>query len=84
MSITILYFARIKEALEIDREELDFEKDISTIQQLVSFLGLRGEKWQTTLAEKSILVAVNHTVANFSTALNDDDEIAFYPPVTGG
>lgn len=84
MSITILYFARVKEALDTDKESFDLDENTSTVEHLVAQLSQRGNIWQSTLAEKNILVAVNQTVANFATKLNDGDEIAFYPPVTGG
>jgi len=84
MSITILYFARIKEALDTAQESLNLDENILTVAHLVTQLRKRNDNWQSTLAEKNVLVAVNQTIANFTTEINDGDEIAFYPPVTGG
>ncbi|MFB0912259.1 MAG: MoaD/ThiS family protein [Glaciecola sp.] len=43
----------------------------------------RGEPW-TLLAEQDVLIAVNQTLTSASATVNDGDEIAFFPPVTGG
>ncbi|MFA6700706.1 MAG: MoaD/ThiS family protein [Thiomicrospira sp.] len=48
-------------------------------------LAERGEHWRETLLEnRSIQVAVNHDIAHRDTELKAGDEVAFFPPVTGG
>ena len=44
----------------------------------------RGDKWALALESGKLLVAVNQTLVPLETALNDGDEVAFFPPVTGG
>ncbi len=47
MKIKLFYFAKVREVLGIDREEIDIESDIKTLAELVVFLKLRGSQWQS-------------------------------------
>ena len=83
--ITILYFARLKEALGTGREELALTGSIATLGDLRAALAARGEAWARELAEsRNIKAAVNQDMAHAGTKLEDGDEVAFFPPVTGG
>lgn len=83
--ITILYFARLKEALGTAREELALPEDVATLQALRASLAKRGEAWARELSEsKTIKAAVNQEMAHADVPLKDGDEVAFFPPVTGG
>lgn len=83
--ITILYFARLKEVLGTAREELALPEDVKSLQGLRATLAKRGEIWARELsASKSIKAAVNQEMAHADVPLKDGDEIAFFPPVTGG
>ncbi|SMN10761.1 Molybdenum cofactor biosynthesis protein MoaD [uncultured Candidatus Thioglobus sp.] len=76
----ILYFASLKESLKISEEVMQINVNIS-IKDLRLLL---IEKYGVKHFPNNILCAVNHQIANDSTQLNNDDELAFYPPVTGG
>ena len=83
--ITILYFARLKEALGIAREELALPVGVTNLQGLRETLSTRGEAWARELSgSKSIKAAVNQEMAHADAPLKDGDEVAFFPPVTGG
>ena len=83
MSLQLLYFARLKDAFGVSRETLD--SPASTVDQLLDQLRQRGAVWQDELDTKRVFrVAVNQTLATGETALADGDEIAIFPPVTGG
>lgn len=83
--ITILYFARIRELLGKDKESIAFEPSLVNVQALKERLMDRGDIWKTTLtADKGVLVAVNQEMAGLEHTLDDGDEVAFFPPVTGG
>lgn len=84
MAVDIWYLARIREALACDHEQVELEDGIETVQDLLRWLSERGEIWQRTLLEEKVLIAVNQTVASKHTTISDQDEIAFFPPVTGG
>lgn len=79
----ILYFARLGEQLQTASEELSLD-DMNTVRQLVGYLQSRGEPWSGEFENGRVLVAVNQEMSDFNSAINDGDEIAFFPPVTGG
>lgn len=83
--IKILYFARIKESLGVGQESIDIPKDATTVASLTTWLRLRGANWQTELEPgKALRVAVNQAMVGMEAAIKDGDEIAYFPPVTGG
>lgn len=79
----ILYFARLGEQLKTSSEELSLD-DMNTVRQLVDHLQDRGEPWSSEFESGRVLVAVNQEMSDFDSAVSDNDEIAFFPPVTGG
>ena len=79
----ILYFARLGEQLQTSSEELLLD-DMSTIGELVGQLQSRGEPWSSEFESGRVLVAINQEMSGFDSAISDTDEIAFFPPVTGG
>jgi molybdopterin synthase sulfur carrier subunit len=83
--VTILYFARLKEALGTASEELPLPGGVGDLGALRSTLIARGGAWAHELAgERSIRAAVNQEMAAPDTPVKDGDEVAFFPPVTGG
>ncbi|MGH1469671.1 MAG: MoaD/ThiS family protein [Cellvibrionaceae bacterium] len=83
MTISILYFARYREVLNCDKESYS-EGNIKTVDDLITALSVRGEAWKNILNEDKVLIAINQTISNRNSIINDGDEIAFFPPVTGG
>jgi len=85
MKVTVLYFARLREALQREQEILDVAPGVTTVAQLRSWLVARGEPWCSAFAEiKRIRAAVDQTMAQDATPLHEGAEVAFFPPVTGG
>lgn len=83
--VTILYFARLREALGTGREELALPASVADVAAVRRTLLARGGAWAETFGEaRRIRAAVNQEIAGESTAVRDGDEIAFFPPVTGG
>ena len=83
--IKIKYFARLSESLGLKSEELEYNDQISTAEDLINQLIERGEIWSIEFSgENKILLAVNQQMSERDTTLKDGDEIAFFPPVTGG
>ena len=83
--VTILYFARLKEALGTASEELALPHDVRDLGSLRASLIARGGAWAEALSEqRPVRAAVNQEMAAADTAVKDGDEIAFFPPVTGG
>jgi molybdopterin synthase sulfur carrier subunit len=85
LKIKVLYFASIRETLGRDAEDLDLPAGIATIAALRSHLQTRGGAWAEALAEGKLLrAAVNQDMAQPAASIKAGDEVAFFPPVTGG
>jgi len=83
--IDILYFARLREQLGTAGEALPATAELVTVGNLVALLRKRGGAWSEVLGEdETILAAVNQEMAHPETPIKDGDEVAFFPPVTGG
>lgn len=81
--IDVLYFASFREMLGKGEEKLPANHD--TVECLLKALADRGDNWKTALLENpNLQIAVNHNVASRDAKLKAGDEIAFFPPVTGG
>ena len=82
--VDIRYFARLSESLGRKTEQLD-ATEIHSVAEIVALLAARGGLWQTQFSGNSaVLVAVNQQMATFDSIVQAGDEIAFFPPVTGG
>ena len=85
MKVRILYFASIREKLGRDAEDIDLPPGVATIASLRTHLRTRGGAWADALAEGKLLrAAVNQDMAQPAAAIKAGDEVAFFPPVTGG
>ena len=83
--LTIHYFASIREALDTDSEQLALPESVSNINDLIVYLGTNNPAFQSlSAADNKMLVAVNQTVVDKSYRLSENDEVAFFPPMTGG
>jgi molybdopterin synthase sulfur carrier subunit len=83
--VTVLYFARLRDALGTSAEELALPDDVSDVASLRAALIGRGGPWAQALSEPTaIRAAVNQEMASPDTRIQDGDEVAFFPPVTGG
>ena len=83
--IMILYFARVREQLESEAEQLELDSGIETLDALIARLNERGGIWSEVFGDDhSLMMAVNQEVAGKERRIADGDEIAFFPPVTGG
>lgn len=81
--IQILYFASFREMLGQSQESLP--ADHTTIQSLLESLASRGEHWRKALLDnQNLQIAVNHDIASRTAFIKAGDEVAFFPPVTGG
>jgi molybdopterin synthase sulfur carrier subunit len=84
MSVTILFFAGLREALGTGAETLALPADVATVGALRELLAARGEPWSALATTKNLRVAVNQQMVSLDTAVKAGDEVAFFPPVTGG
>ena len=85
MKIKVLYFSRVKEAVNYSTEDIDLPAGISTVTALKNYLALRGDIWANLFNGKQVVrAAINHTLVDDLATINAGDEVAFFPPVTGG
>jgi len=85
MKVTVRFFASVKEQLGKDAEEIELPAAIGTVAALRAHLTKRGGDWQTVFSEtKLVRAAVNQEMAQPGAAIKAGDEVAFFPPVTGG
>ncbi|WP_392565612.1 molybdopterin synthase sulfur carrier subunit [Utexia brackfieldae] len=80
--IKVLFFAQIREM--VGQNELNLDKHDLTVAQMIALLASQGDKWSLALTEKTVLCAVNKTLVAHDWIIKAGDEVAFFPPVTGG
>lgn len=68
----------------IDCEKLQLEATFSDVEQLRAQLATKSDRWALALEPGKLLAAVNQALVSFDHPLSDGDEVAFFPPVTGG
>jgi len=83
--IRVLYFARLREQLGRDAETLEASPALANVAAVMAHLQARGGPWAETFGGgQRVMMAVNQEMADRATVLRDGDELAFFPPVTGG
>lgn len=83
--IAVHFFASIREALDCDLEKLDLPEGVTTVDGLIRHLAEKhGGQWLDVLDAGNVMIAVNHEMRDRSAILAEGDEVAFFPPVTGG
>ncbi len=85
MSIRILYFARLREDMGIAQEMFDPPAQVSDVKSLRAQLVARGGASAAAFGQgKAVRASVNQDIARDDTPVRAGDEVAFFPPVTGG
>lgn len=84
MNINVLYFAALREALGTSGETMVLPAGCATLSAVRAFIAARGGDWEKLAQMKNLRAAINQRMADPSSAVADGDEVAFFPPVTGG
>jgi|HubBroStandDraft_5_1064220.scaffolds.fasta_scaffold1626179_1 molybdopterin synthase sulfur carrier subunit len=83
--LSILYFAWLRERVGVAEETLSPPVSVTTVADLVAFLADLDQRHAAAFKDrKTVRCAVNHEFADPETILRPGDEVAFFPPVTGG
>ena len=81
----ILYFAWLRERVGRGEEDVTLPEDVATVGQLVTWLRARSPGHEAAFSQgRLVRCAVNQDFATPDAAVSDRDEVAFFPPVTGG
>jgi molybdopterin synthase sulfur carrier subunit len=81
--LTILYFASLRETIGCSKETLSLS-DAKTVCALIEYLKKRHQQAELALSDTSLRVAINQQLADMNAPLHEGDEVALFPPVTGG
>lgn len=83
--INLLYFARLRERLNTRAEAMEHCPQLDTVNALVATLKARGGVWAELFADdQRVMVAINQEMSGRHSPIKNGDEVAFFPPVTGG
>ena len=80
--IKVLFFAQVRELVNTD--SLTLEREFDTVEALRAHLAAQSDRWALALDAGKLLAAVNQTLVEFNHPITSGDEVAFFPPVTGG
>ncbi len=81
----VLYFAWLRQRIGVAMEEIDLPDDVDDVGELVGWLTAKGPGYAKGFAEPQVIrAAVNFEYVQFDHKLSNTDEVAFFPPVTGG
>ena len=80
----IVYFAALRREIGVGEETVSPPPDISTVAHLLDWLKGRSPAHAKALSARRLMAAVNQDYAGLGAAVSADDEVAFFPPVTGG
>ena len=81
--LKILFFAQLKETLDCGELELQIG-DMTRVSDVIQLLSEKSETWKKALSAKRLMMAVNQDLVTPQSEIKDGDELAFFPPVTGG
>lgn len=85
MKLSVLYFARLRDAIGRAREDIEVPAGVTTVGELRAWLAQRGAPWSGAFTEvRQIRAALDQAMVGDTTVLRDGAEVAFFPPVTGG
>ena len=83
--VELIYLARLRERLGTRGERVALPTDVADVGALLAWLSARGGAWASELQPgRAVRVAVNHALARVDTPVRPGDEVALFPPVTGG
>ena len=80
----VLFFGSLREQLGTGELNTVLPNGVETVGQLLQNLQSQGDEWKLALGSGNVLFAVNQDMVDENTTIGDSDEVALFPPVTGG
>ena len=80
----VLFFGSLREQLGTGELNTALPDGVETMGQLLQSLQSQGDEWKLALGTGNVLFAVNQDMVDKNTSISDSDEVALFPPVTGG
>ena len=84
LTVQLRYFASLRETLGSGAERVELPGDVKDLAELTRWLQDRGGAWEEALADDRLHVAINQQIVTDNRPVRDGDEVAWFPPVTGG
>ena len=81
--IKVVFFAALREQLDCSELSLSLD-NLTTVADIKNHLASKNNHWKKVFDNSALLSAVNHDMANNEQTVKSGDEVAFFPPVTGG
>ena len=83
--MVIKYFSWIREHIGKSEESFDLPSNVTTINELINYLNSLNDQYKHAFAKRSLIkIAINKTYSPIESKISNNDEVAFFPPVTGG
>lgn len=82
--VQLRYFASLRESLGIGNEQIELPDGVHDLPALTRWLQDRDATWASALADSRLHVAINQEIVKADASVADGDEVAWFPPVTGG
>lgn len=84
MTVKIVFFASLREALGVDALDLQISAPCRVSALISQLVDQHSPEWLEILSAENIRIAVNQDMINEDVNVSDGNEVAFFPPVTGG
>jgi sulfur-carrier protein len=83
--MNILYFALIRESIGKSSENIQLPDDVSNVKELIEHLEVKGENYKNAFSQPDLIrIAINQEYVGLDHEVDDRDEVALFPPMTGG
>lgn len=82
--IKVQFFASIRESIGVDSVDVDITDKTESVAEIINELCREKPEWEDILKDQKVLAAINQEMCSLDSSVVDGDEIAFFPPVTGG